>query len=327
MQGDPIVSELHPNVLSPLDGSSVMPAKVSAGRWRDAAIGASGYLWGLGAAAIWSGWWTVTRVGVVNDLPVADLAGLRFGISGLLLLPLAWRERRAIGAVGPRLLFFMAAGAGAPYVLVAGTGVALTSAGLGGAITVGLLPVFTLILSILFLREKVTRHLAAGIGCILLGAAFVTAGTWEAGRGGYGLALFVAGALMWAAYTVALKRSGLLPLTATAVISVASLALYTPIWLALSGSARLLAHPEELLMQILYQSLLAAIGALYCYGRAINRLGAARASVFAAIVPLFSVIIAAVVLHESPGLLELSGAALLATGALIAARKKPSSRC
>lgn len=296
-------------------------------RWLDGTAGASGYLWGLGAAVIWSGWWTVTRLGVTDGLPAADLAAVRFGISGLLLLPLAWRERQAIRLVAPRLLFFMAAGAGAPYALVAGTGVRLTSAGVGGAITVGLLPVFTLILSVLILREGVTRALAAGTACILLGAACVAAGAWDVGRGGYGLALFVAGALMWAGYTVSLRRAGMRPLTATAVVCVASLALYTPVWLVTSGSARLFAAaPADLLLQALYQSLLSAIGALYCYGQAIGRLGATRASVFAAVVPLFSVIIAAVVLRESPSAIDLCGAALLSAGAIVAARSQSSGR-
>ena len=346
MEGDLILSDLQQSAL-PSPGSSrvlatttLVPQGVpfpssrsfpsskpfpNSRPWRDAAIGATGYLWGLGAAAIWSGWWTVTRVGVVNDLPVTDLAELRFGISGILLLPLAWRQRHAIRAVPLQLLLLMAAGAGAPYVLVTGTGVRLTSAGLGGAITVGLLPAFTLILSILFLSEKVTRRLAVGVGCILLGATLVTTGTWQVGRVGDGVALFATGALLWAGYTVALKRSGMPPLAATAVICVASLALYTPIWLGLSGPTRLLAASSgELLLQIFYQSLLSAIAALYCYGRAIGLLGAPRASVFAAIVPLFSVIIAAAVLHESPSLLELGGAALLAAGALAAARRSPA---
>jgi drug/metabolite transporter (DMT)-like permease len=335
-EGDHILSELQQNALS----SAIVDPAMTAGaslpqvvpypdfkNWRNAAIGMSGSLWGLGAAAIWSGWWTVTRVGVVDDLAAADLAALRFGISGALLLPLAWRKRQAFRAVSPRLLLFMTAGAGAPYVLIAATGVQLTSAGLGGAITVGLLPAFTLVLSLLFLRERVTRRLTAGISCILLGAALVAAGTSAAGPIGYGLGLFVIGALMWAGYTVALRRSRLPPLTATAVVCVASLTLYLPAWAAWSDPVRLLAiAPGELLLQILYQSLLSAIGALYCYGRAVERLGATRASVFAAIVPLFSVIIAAGVLDESPSLLELGGAALLAAGALIASRHVPSRR-
>jgi drug/metabolite transporter (DMT)-like permease len=223
----------------------------------------AGYLWGLGAAAIWSGWWTVTRIGVINDLPAADLAALRFGVSGFLLIPLAWRERTAICGTSPWLLLLMAAGAGAPYALITGTGVALTSASLGGAMTVGLLPGFTLMLSLLFLREVVTFTLAAGITCILAGAGCVIAGTWNSGHGGYGLGFFVLGALMWAGYTVSLKQAGLRPLTATAVVCVASLALYTPAWLTMSGPAHLLAAaPAELLLQVIYQSLLSAIGAL-----------------------------------------------------------------
>ncbi|WP_181161339.1 DMT family transporter [Labrys okinawensis] len=326
--------ELRQNRLSAPDASAVPDARAlalqaailsQATRWSDLAAGVGGYLSGLGAALIWSGWWTVTRLGVVNDLAASDLAALRFGISGLLLLPLVWRDWPAIRLVAPWHLLFMVVGAGAPYALVAATGVRLTSAGLGGAITVGLLPAFTLILSTLFLREPVTRALITGIACILAGAGCVIAGTWNAGYDASGLGFFVVGALMWAGYTVSLRYTGLRPLTATAVICVASLLLYTPVWLIMSGPEHLFAAAaRELLLQLLYQPLLSAIAALYCYGRAIRRLGATRASVFAAIVPLFSVIIAAVVLHESPSMIEAFGAALLSAGAMVAARRPPA---
>jgi drug/metabolite transporter (DMT)-like permease len=291
----------------------------------DASIGMSGYLWGIGAAAIWSGWWTVTRLGVNDGLLAGDLAALRFAISGLLLLPLAWRERDAIRAVAPRHLFFMAIGAGAPYAMVAGVGVKLTSAGVGGAMTVGLLPVFTLFLSMLLLRERATRRLLFSIALILIGAGCVTAGVWHGVQASLGLGFFVLGALMWSGYTVALRRAGLRPLTATAVICVASLVLYTPVWFFTSGTTRLLATaPSDLLLQAFYQSILSAIGALYCFGRAVGQLGATRASVFAAIVPAFSMIIAAVTLREIPSAIEICGAALLSTGAIAAARGRPN---
>lgn len=66
-------------------------------------------------------------------------------------------------------------------------------------------------------------------------------------------------------------------------------------------------HPNVL--SSLDGSSVAAIGALYCDGRATHQLGDARAPVFATIVPLSSVIIAAGVIHQSPGLFELPGAA------------------
>jgi drug/metabolite transporter (DMT)-like permease len=282
----------------------------------------SGHLWGLGAAAIWSGWWTVTRFGVTDGLSAADLAAVRFGIAGLVLLPLAWRSRQAVTRVAPSLLLFMALGAGAPYALVAGTGVTLSSAGVGGAITVGLLPVFTLILSMLVLRERATRGMVAGIGCILVGAACVAAGAWDAEGNRLGLLFFVAGALMWAGYTVSMRRAGLLPQTAASVVCVASLVFYVPVWALAGGPERLLiAVPGDLLFQVLYQSLLSAIGALYCFGQAVERLGATRASVFAAIVPALSMVIAVALLGESPSAIEIAGAVLLSIGAVVATRR------
>ncbi len=307
-------------------GALAAPSSASQPVLRQAAMAdAAGYLWGFGAAAIWSGWWTVTRVGVADGLPAADLAAIRFGIAGLLLLPLAWRARHAIGRVAKSLLFLMALGAGAPYALVAGTGVWLTSAGVGGAITVGLFPAFTLLLSMLVLRERANRMLVAGITSIIVGAAFVATGAWHADGNRLGLLFFVAGSLMWAGYTIAMRRAGLLPLTATAVVCVASLIFYVPAWAFTGGPERLLAAaPGDLLFQALYQALLSAIGALYCFGRAVERLGATRASVFAAIVPALSMAIAVLLLGETPSAIEMAGAALLSIGAVTATRSRPT---
>ena len=36
----------------------------------------------------WSGWILVSRFGVVNSLTPFDVAGLRFGVAGLLVLPM-----------------------------------------------------------------------------------------------------------------------------------------------------------------------------------------------------------------------------------------------
>ncbi len=88
----------------------------------------------------------------------------------MLLLPLFWRNRELIRSVRPRHLLFIAIGAGAPYAYVTGTGVALTAAGVGGAMTVGLMPAFTLLLSALVLRERISRNLVAGTVIIVLGA-------------------------------------------------------------------------------------------------------------------------------------------------------------
>jgi len=185
-----------------------------------------GILWGLGAAAIWSGWWVVTRssvaTGAHGSLAGPDLAALRFGFAGALLLPFLWRERARLSGVPPYLLVIMAAGSGAPYALVAGLGLKFASAGNGGALTLGMLPVFTAILSALVLGDGIGARRAAGIAVIavgtltILGPGLGAEGAWP------GHLMFVLGAAMWAGFTVAMRLSGLGAMTATAVVCVFS---------------------------------------------------------------------------------------------------------
>ena len=177
-----------------------------------------GYLWGLVlielASATGRGLWS-------------SAAHRRFvGIAGLVLLPLACASRPAITRVAPSLLLFMALGAGAQR-LVAGTYDAEPPAERArhhGRTAAGLYidPVHARS------EERATKWMVAGIGCILVGAACVAAGAWDAAGNRLGLLFFVAGALMWAAYTVSMRRAGLLPLTAASVVCVASLVFYVP---------------------------------------------------------------------------------------------------
>lgn len=284
----------------------------------------AGGLWGLGAAAIWSGWWVVTRSSVTSSLGGPDLAALRFGVAGALMLVVLWRCRAQVAAVPPVLLLIMAAGSGAPYALVAGLGLKFASAGNGGALTLGMLPVFTAILSALLLGERIGHRRAVGIAVIaagslvILGPGVGATGAWP------GHLLFVLGAAMWAGFTVAMRISGLGAITATAVVCVFSAIGYLPLYLALFGTAGLTAAPAgELAFQAVYQGGFSAIGALFCYCRAIQSLGTTRAAVFAALVPVLATGLGALVLGESPSATEVLGVAFLSLGIYVAARAMP----
>ena len=280
-----------------------------------------GALWGTGAAAIWSGWWAMTRLGVTSELAGTDLAALRFGVAGLVLLPVLLRRRARVMAVSPTLLAIMAVGAGAPYALVAGIGLKLASAGNGGALTLGLLPMFTTVLAAVTLGERIGRNRALGLAVIVLGA-FAIAGHGMAGGGASSGHLFFAlGAMMWAGFSVAMRRSGLDAMTATAVVCVASAAWYLPIYLTFLSPETIFAAPAGLvLVQVVYQGCFSAFGALYCYGRAIRCLGPTQAALFATLVPILSTAMGAGLLGERPSPLELAGVALLSAGAVVASR-------
>lgn len=278
-----------------------------------------GIAWGMAAALTTAGWWVMTRLGVSHSLDQYDLTALRFGISGLLLLPVLWAHRRAVGRVSPWLLAVIAIGAGAPFAPVNGTGLTFASAGNGGAIMPGMLPLFAALLSVAVLGERVSVPRRWGLAIIVGGIAAIAGHGLTAGLTATpGHALFLLGALLWAAFSVALRRSGLAPLPAVAVVCVASLVGYVPSYMAVAGTAMAAAPWEEILPQALFQGILSPLTAL-CFANAVVLLGAARSAVFGALVPVLATVLGALALAEMPSLLESVGVVAVSAGAYLAA--------
>jgi len=277
--------------------------------------------WALFAVAAWSGWFVVTRFGLTgteSGLTPGDLAALRFGISGLLLLPVlvgrfgrlpwsAWRD----GVI-------LAKGSGAPFALVVGTGLELAPAGHAAALTPGTMPLFAALLGWGLYGERLGRIRLLGFGLIGCGAAAL--GGLGAGDELLAHGLFLIGALIWAVYTVRLRRSGLSGLEGAALVCVYSGLGFAPWHLALGGGAeRLLAAPaSEILLQGLYQGVLVGVVALLAYNRAIALLGATGAAAFTSLVPVLTTLLAVPLLGEWPSLLDGSAVAAIAGGVLLA---------
>src|SRR3954463_2214544 len=67
---------------------------------RDAAQYLQGSLCGLAAVSIWSGWIVIARLGLRTSLTPWDIAALRFGVAGALLLPYLARHGLALARLG-----------------------------------------------------------------------------------------------------------------------------------------------------------------------------------------------------------------------------------
>ena len=89
----------------------------------------------------------------------------------------------------------------------------------------------------------------------------------------------------------------------------------------------LLTAPPELWAAILYLALLGSVVALLAWSRSVRDLGAARAGQFTYLVPLWSLLLAALVLGERPAPLQLVGAALVLAGIWLTNRAaRPAGR-
>jgi drug/metabolite transporter (DMT)-like permease len=261
-----------------------------------------GALYGLAAVSIWSGWIVVARLGLQTSLTPWDIAVLRFGVAGLLLLPYILNKGLALERLGWIGLSAIVVGGGAP-VLLANAGLQFAPAAHAGALFPGVMPLAVAILATLILHEPFTDAKKIGFVLILLGAFGVTWGTGGVtdSRQAIGHALFLGSALAWACYTVAMRRARLDGLHAAGIAAVGALVLYVPVYLFAEGGASLAkAAWGDLALQAFVQGVLTAIASLVFYGRAVSILGASSGAAFAALSPAMTAVMAIPILGEWP---------------------------
>ncbi len=270
----------------------------------------------LAAALIGAGWQIASRHGVTTTLGPLDLAVLRYMLPALVLLP----ALRGVGllprGVAPSTLALLVAGGGLPFGLLALRGAQFAPAAHMGVFMAGCVPLFTALLG-WALRGEVVRG-RRWLGLALIAFAAVLTG-WASLRSGHAQAwrgdlLFVLAAAAWSAYTLAFRASGLSPWQGAAVVNAWSALLLLPA-IAWWGVPRLWAAPwPDLLLQAAWQGVMAGVLGLVAYSAAVQRLGAGRASLSGALVPLLSATGAALLLGEPFGLLTASAALAVALG-------------
>jgi drug/metabolite transporter (DMT)-like permease len=169
-----------------------------------------GALYGLSAVSIWSGWIVVARLGLKTSLTPWDIAALRFGVAGLLLLPYVVSKGLALERLGWIGLAAIVLGGGVP-VLFANAGLLFAPAAHAGALFPGVMPLAVALLAAAILQEPFTAAKKIGFVLILLGVFGIAWGTGSAIGSGQtiGHALFLGSAVAWACYTVAMRYARL----------------------------------------------------------------------------------------------------------------------
>jgi drug/metabolite transporter (DMT)-like permease len=254
---------------------------------------------GLVAVSIWAGWSVITRLAVTTGLDAWDIPALRFGAAGLLLLPIVIRRGLALDRLGWLGLTGLIVGTGAPYALVVAIGLRFAPAYDAGALNPGCMPLFVALLAAIFQIEKPNRAQIFGLSLILVGALTIIGwhdSSWSRSRG-VGDGLFLFASFLTACYTVVLRQAKLDPIHAAAIVSVGSLVIYAPVYLAVRGFLLVEVSVDTLITQVVFQGVVVTIVSLV---RAIAILGASRGSAFAALVPALSALFAIPSLGEWP---------------------------
>jgi drug/metabolite transporter (DMT)-like permease len=271
-------------------------------------LAAPGYLKGavagFAAVSIWASWSVITRLAVTTNLNAWDIAALRFGVAGLLLSPVLVRRGLDLDRLGWLGLAVIIAGNGAPYALIAASGLRFAPAYDQGALNPGCMPLFVALIAVTVLREKLSATRKAGLALILAGAAIIVAwhrwgATWSLART-LGDALFLLASFLTACFTVKMRQAQLKPMHAAALVSTGSLVIYLPIYLALYGARLAQLTLGEFAAQAFFQGVLVTIVSLVLYVRSVAILGASGGAAFGALVPALSALFAIPLLAEWP---------------------------
>jgi drug/metabolite transporter (DMT)-like permease len=274
-----------------------------------------GVLCGAAAALCWALGFVAARQGVNTGMSPLVIALHRFVWPGLVLLPFAAADGFAdLRAIGWRRGAALALSGGLPLALFSYVGYLFVPLGHGAIIQPACAAVGGMILAHLVLKEPLPARRIVGALVIVLGLGVIGAEALGAmGRQGVaGDLLFVAAGTCFAIFGMLLRLWQIPAMRAVAVTTVLSLA-GLPILLWDFGNLIAAGFAENLL-QAVVQGAFAGAGAIYLFTRAVDLLGVARAALYPALVPPFTLLIGAIALGEIPSIWQLAGLVIVVAG-------------
>lgn len=296
----------------------------------------SGGLCALAVLAIWTSFILVARFSAERTLTSFDIAWLRFLFSGVLVLPwLAWRGPRLRAALGSstatvfKRASLLALTAGVGYCALAYSGFFFAPAAHAAVLLPGSLPLWTALLAVWLLGERLGRWRLLGLVLIVLGDALVGGSSLLQAFGGgtvwIGDALFLAAGASWSMYGVLCRRWRIDAVDATVAIALGCLVSYVPLYglavatgLVPTGLGR--APWGELAGQAVFQGGVTMLLAGVAYTKVVQTFGPVRTTMVTALVPALAALAAVPLLNEPLGPAALAGLVCVTAGLLLGLR-------
>lgn len=267
-------------------------------------------IWGASLILLPWGWWIVRR-----DRRTQPWAGSLLGLS-----PLPLRQTLIAGLFG-----------GGLYGMLAYSGFVFAPAAHASVLMPGSLPLWTALLAVLILGDRITPTRALGLALIVVGDLLVGGTSLLHALDGSGVwrgdVLFILASLVWSTYSVLVRRYALDAVRATIAITALAFVTYVPVYTAL-----LLLHwvPGQVLVapfdDVAFQMVFQGVGSVVISGIAFTKMiqyfGPVRSTMITALVPGLSAISAALFLGEPLVWNLWAGLALVTSGIVFGVRKQ-----
>ncbi len=279
---------------------------------------------GLAFALMWSSAFTSARIIVADAPPLGSLA-LRFFISGLIgviiarmigqswhLTQLQWRATFIFGLCQNALYL------GLNFVAMQTIEASLAS------IIASTMPLMVAFAGWIVFRERLRPVAYVGLLAGTIGVSIIMGARLEAGVDAYGMVLCIIGALALTVATLSVRGAlsggnllmivGLQMLVGSVILAAASLSLetYAVNW------------TWQLVTAFTYTTFVPGLLATWVWFSLVNHIGATKAATFHFLNPFLGAAIAAILLGEAIGPLDLVGVAIIMAGILAVQLSKPS---
>ncbi|MCM3410506.1 DMT family transporter [Metabacillus litoralis] len=264
----------------------------------------------------------VSTKAVLDRLDPFTLLVIRFGIGALFLLCLLLllREKLKISPVYiPHLIVLGILGVFIHQVIQASALLTIDASSAGWMISLS--PIFTVILSMIFLNERMTILKAIGMILALFGVLMITTGgsdkTFEPALN-IGYLLMLLSTLNWAVYSVLLKKLNipLSPLVITFYMSLLGFVLTIPFLIRNKGWEAISHLQAGEWAHLLFLGVFVSGVAYWYWAKALHVLEASQVSVFLYLEPVATLIAAVLLLNEKIILISVVGGIIIIIGVI-----------
>ncbi|KTG10193.1 hypothetical protein AUR64_11440 [Haloprofundus marisrubri] len=278
----------------------------------------------LAAASLWGGMYVVSKW-TFTAIPPLTLGFLRVAVGALVLFVVA--RRRGVGVAREDYGRFVALGGCVALTIATQfVGTELTNASQASLLTV-LTPVFTVLLGVAVLGERLTTKKASGMALAVVGTLLVVAGQYDlsglATGNLAGLVALVAASAAWAGYTVwgvpvVHRYSALTAATYATVAATPMLAVFSVVELAVVGvpSADAVLSLSAL-AAVAYLGVASTALAWYLWYKGLEYVGAGTVAVFFFAQSVVGAALGAALLSEPIGPAFLLGGVVMAVGVVV----------
>lgn len=285
-----------------------------------------GFAFALLATVLWSGNFIAARA-LNKAISPVSLNFLRWSVATVVLLPFAYRKTvKEWKFLRPHLTYLLLAALTGvtlfnTFVYVGGKYSSATNLALIGTTAA---PVFVLLISAIFLKQKISVNQIIGtILCIAGIVILISKGTLS-GLGHFRLSLgdiwILLAALSFAIYTILVRKkpAGVSPISFLFFIFLAGTVFLIPAFIVDVNVGAGFSWDSTIILSILYLGIGASVISFLAWNISIRRIGPARTALFGNLIPIFSTIEASILLNERFTNITLVSFAVILAGLLIA---------